>query len=527
LLLAAQVVGRQVRLGAADVTTLRALGGTRSMTTLDGLPGIVAAIALGSLLAAVTAVALSPLAPIGVVRSVDPHAGIEPDWTVLALGVGGLVVGLGALATWMSWREARRAAHMVPATPRRLSRVARLADASGLPAPALTGIRFVLEPSSVADAAPVRSAMLGTAVAVIVVSATVTFGASLHTLVTRPPLYGWNWDDELVSAYGGISNIPERQADRLLHGDPHVASWSGAYFPDSFHIDGRTVAVMGVRPGAKVTPAVLSGHAVRSARQVVLGATTLSDLHKRVGDTVVLTSTFTGPKRLTVVGTAALPAIGVLTGLHLELGTGAVLSDTLVPTTAKGFGSHDGPQAIFVRFHEGASRTASVRSLRRDAAAMETTDDGRASVVAVQRPAEIVNYRTMGSTPVLLGAALAAAAVAALALTLVATVHRRRRDLALLKTLGFTGRQLRAVVASQATVAVAVGTLVGIPLGIGLGRTLWVLFARQVHVVPDPVTPVGTIAVLAVSALVLANLVAALPGRIAARTRMTVLLRAE
>jgi putative ABC transport system permease protein len=61
----------------------------------------------------------------------------------------------------------------------------------------------------------------------------------------------------------------------------------------------------------------------------------------------------------------------------------------------------------------------------------------------------------MGATPVLLAAGLAAGAVAALGLTLTASVRRRRRDLALLKALGFTRRQLAACVAWQPTVAAA------------------------------------------------------------------------
>ncbi|HEY5427548.1 MAG TPA: FtsX-like permease family protein, partial [Solirubrobacteraceae bacterium] len=67
------------------------------------------------------------------------------------------------------------------------------------------------------------------------------------------------------------------------------------------------------------------------------------------------------------------------------------------------------------------------------------------SVLSVQRPADIVNYRSMGSTPVILGAGLAVGAVVALGLTLLASVRRQRRDLAMLKTLGFTQRQLAAV----------------------------------------------------------------------------------
>ena len=114
-----------------------------------------------------------------------------------------------------------------------------------------------------------------------------------------------------------------------------------------------------------------------------------------------------------------------------------------------------------------------------------------------------------------------------LGLTLVASVRRRRRDMALFKTLGFTKRQLAAVVAWQASIVVAIGIIVGVPLGIALGRSLWDLFAHEIDTVPAPTVPVVTIVLIAVGGLVLANLVAALPGRFAARTPTAMLLRTE
>ncbi|HTD50897.1 MAG TPA: FtsX-like permease family protein, partial [Acidimicrobiia bacterium] len=139
----------------------------------------------------------------------------------------------------------------------------------------------------------------------------------------------------------------------------------------------------------------------------------------------------------------------------------------------------------------------------------------------------IVNYRTTTSTPAFLGAALAAGALTALALTLTASTRRRRHELALLKTLGFTRRQLAATVAWQSTIAVTIGATIGIPLGIVLGRTLWDLFAHQIHAVPLPTVPVPTITLIAVGALILANLVAAIPARQAARTPSALLLHAD
>jgi ABC-type lipoprotein release transport system permease subunit len=150
-----------------------------------------------------------------------------------------------------------------------------------------------------------------------------------------------------------------------------------------------------------------------------------------------------------------------------------------------------------------------------------------ANVLPVQRPAEIVNYKSMGTMPAVLAGGVAAGAVAALGLALVASVRRRRRDLALLKTLGFTRRQLAATIVWQSTVVAIVGLVVGIPLGIAAGRWLWIVFARELSAVPDPVIPAASVVLAALAALILANLVAAIPARLAGRTPAAEVLRAE
>ena len=148
----------------------------------------------------------------------------------------------------------------------------------------------------------------------------------------------------------------------------------------------------------------------------------------------------------------------------------------------------DGPTMIMVRLRPGVSAEIGRTSLQGIAERTNRIYDAFGptnacagqfvSVIGAQRPAEIVNYQTMGDTPALLAAGLAVGAVVALGLTLTASVRRRRRDLAVFKTLGFTGRQLMAAVAWQSTIAVGIGTVVGVPLGIVAGRFLWNLFAR-------------------------------------------------
>ena len=64
LFIAGQVIGRQLRFGGVERTTLRALGAGPAMTLSDGLLGILAAVVMGSLLAVCVAFALSPLGPL-------------------------------------------------------------------------------------------------------------------------------------------------------------------------------------------------------------------------------------------------------------------------------------------------------------------------------------------------------------------------------------------------------------------------------------------------------------------------------
>jgi hypothetical protein len=252
------------------------------------------------------------------------------------------------------------------------------------------------------------------------------------------------------------------------------------------------------------------------------------------GDTVHAV-TEGGSANFTIVGTTTLPAVGISQGLHTSMGTGAYAALGRLSNNAPE--GCNGPTMIFVRLRPGVGAAQGRASLERIADRTNRAFDAFGptsacagefvSVVGAQRPAEIVNYQSMGDTPAILAAGLAAGAVAALGLTLTASVRRRRRDLALFKTLGFVRRQLMAALSWQSTVAVGIGTLVGVPLGIIGGRLLWNLFARSIDVVPAPSVPAQVIALIVIGALVLANLVAAVPGRLAARTPTALLLRAE
>jgi ABC-type antimicrobial peptide transport system permease subunit len=97
----------------------------------------------------------------------------------------------------------------------------------------------------------------------------------------------------------------------------------------------------------------------------------------------------------------------------------------------------------------------------------------------------------------------------------------------LLKALGFVNRQIVASVAWQATALVAVGIVVGVPLGIVLGRQVWSTFANNLGVVPVPVVQPLLLAAIVLGILVVANLLAMAPAFAARRSKPQQLLRAQ
>ena len=543
LLVGAQAIARQVRAGGADRMVLRALGAGPAMVAADCLLGLLGAVAAGALLAVAVAVAFSPVAPIGPVRPVYPAPEVAFDWTVLGGGFLLLACVFGAVAIVLAARAATRRGRgpgwtASPAVPARGSAAGRLAVASGLPPAVVAGFQFAFD--SGADrsrrAVPARSALSAAVLAVVIVMTTLTFGASLSALVSRPALYGWNWSYALASNQGPEA-VPGQQVDGELRAAPGVAAWAAVSYATA-DLDGQAVPVLFGDPNATVAPPILSGDPVSGRNQVVLGPATLAALHQHVGGTVSFTLSGPGLRLqdpLTIVGTATMPTVGLSDVLHTSMGTGALASAQLLGAAAA---SCAGPPGMtFVRLRPDVSAAAGLAAMRRVTAGVnrELAAVSPASpchgdvlgVLPVQHPAQIANYAALSAAPSLLAAGLAGGAVAALFLTLFASVRRRRQDLAVLKTIGFTRRQLAATVAWQATVAAIVGSAVGIPLGIALGRWLWTAFARQIYAVPQPAVPVLSIVLLPLCALALVNLAAALPGRSAARTPAALALRAE
>ena len=142
-------------------------------------------------------------------------------------------------------------------------------------------------------------------------------------------------------------------------------------------------------------------------------------------------------------------------------------------------------------------------------------------------PISLINFGEAVDFPLIFGTILAAFGAATLVHLLVVSVARRRREIGLLKVLGFVNRQVGSVVAWQATPLAGIGIIIGTPLGVVIGRAVWTAFARNLGAVPVPVVPIWFLVALLAGVVTVANLIAIGPALVATRSKAKELLGAQ
>jgi ABC-type lipoprotein release transport system permease subunit len=142
-------------------------------------------------------------------------------------------------------------------------------------------------------------------------------------------------------------------------------------------------------------------------------------------------------------------------------------------------------------------------------------------------PAEVEQLRAVDGLPRVLALILGLIAVLAVTHAAAVTVRRRRGDLAMLRVLGFSGRQLRRVVTVQVAVLALGGAVIGVVLGVALGRLLWTEVADSVPLPAVITFPVAALLLVPLVITVLAQIGASLSRRSAGRVRPALALRAE
>lgn len=521
-----QIMARQVFLDASEYPILRGLGMTRSQLIAAASVRVSLVAAAGGLLAVAVAILASPLFPIGPARLAEPTPGLSVNPAILAIGFAATVVFLLGAAALPAWRAASAPAGVgglaeVMGSERR-SRLAERATRLGLGPAAAAGFRMALEPGHGRTAVPVRSAIVGLVGAIAAVSAALTFGANLNRLVSTPRLYGWNWDVAADAAFGSLERDPTLD---VLRGNRSVRAVAGGNYGD-VTIESLQIPAVGIDPlKGSVFPTLIEGRAPRASDEIVLGTSTLRSIGRTVGETVMVrVGGRTGPMR--IVGRAVFPFFGRGSFTPTGLGEGAATVGSAFPPLQFP-GGPTGPSYNFylIRFAPQANAETSTALLRRQLHG--ACPPIRCALRGATRPTDITNYSRIRATPLVLAGLLAVLGLAMITHALATGVRRRRRDFAVLKTLGFVRGQVGATIAWQATTLAALALLIGIPLGIGAGRWVWTLFADELGVPPQPQVSLPALLLAVPATLLVANLVAAVPGRIAARMRPAPVLRAE
>lgn len=522
LLLAGQAIARQAELDRGEYATLRSLGAGRAQ--LFGavqLRAVLVAVAGGALAAGV-AVLCSPLMPIGMARQAEIHPGFEVNLAILVPGafvLGLLIVARSAVPAWrLSRGEPGAAAGVSRVRPSRVAEA--LARASAPPA-AVVGARFGLEPGRGRSAVPVASAMVAAVAATVALAAAVTFGASLGHLVSTPRQQGWNWD--VLAGNPNDSTDREAQARVLLADNGLVRSYSAIADLGATTIQGVPVSTtLAIDPmKGSVYPPLLQGRAPLAPDEIVLGTATLDRLGRRVGQTVRL-ATPAGAVTMHIVGRMIVPSVGDV--FPNGLGDGAWVPGSLVRRVAAQAAANPGGPAppafvlFAIRYAPGVPAGAAFASLQRDF--------GR-TVLQHLAAADAINLQSVAGLPFVLAGLVALLGSATLGHTLITSLQRRRRDLAILKTLGFARRQVAAAAACQATALVVVALVIGLPLGVAAGRWAWSFAASGIESASPPQVPAAAVTLIAVAALLAGNAIAAWPGQLAARVAPAAVLRSE
>jgi len=507
LVVVGQSLARQTYAAAGDFPALRSLGATpRQLTAVALAPGALVAVA-GMALAIPAAYLLSWFTPIGLARRAEISPGFAFDAAALLGGAAVLALLLAARAAVAAPRAARTGAGAAAADRPRAGLAGRLAG-RGLSPAAVSGIQLAFEPGRGRSAVPVRAAIVGMAAALAAVLAALVFGSSVSHVIGDPAVAGWDWDVTVGNPHAGDISA---QAVPRLRADTFVSGFTVTAMGDA-QLDGRDdVTLVGLQTvTGRVVPPVLAGRLPDAPGEIALGGRELRALGKSVGGTVLAKGPH-GQVPLRVTGEVVLSP--EITNEQTQLGSGAVM-------TMQGAAAVSGspmPRNVFLVSLRDPASPAAISSLKQQFPG---------TVLPAVPPPEVRDLSGVSGLPLILAFVLMLLACGIIAHTLLTSVRRRRRDLAILKTVGFVTSQVRATVAWQATALACAGLIVGVPLGLLAGRWAWILFASQVAIVPAPViSPLTLLAIPIV--LLVANAIAAIPAWSAARTQPAVILRSE
>jgi hypothetical protein len=288
----------------------------------------------------------------------------------------------------------------------------------------------------------------------------------------------------------------------------------------SLEVKGHQLLIVAMDPQTDpaITPVVVAGRLPTTDTEIALGSEAMSIFGVGIGDSFQPPAApRTGPGALSgsigplrVVGRVVVNDNGTD---QRNGGAGGVITnglfDQIDPTTT--------PQDVLVQLAPGADLAATVAELRPEFG----------GIIGLARPpADVRNLDRVKPQLRVVAPVVILFAVAALMHALITTVRVRRRDLATMRALGFTGGQVAASIGWHAAFVQAVALAVGIPIGVVAARWGWRTVESRLGVIPGSSMPWPTI-LLAIAGAIVICCVATLIGRVAGTPETVDALRSE
>jgi len=516
LFLVGQSVVRFVTGSTQDLQVLAAVGMPPRHVRMAAAAGPAVAAISGVAVGVLGAWLASSRFPTGTASPFEPTPGRHADLAVLLPGlvlIATLVVAGAVAASWSAARSfgAGRRSHR--------SSIAGLAARAGAPIPFTIGTSFALDRGRGAQSVPVLPALLGAVVGVLGVVGALTFAAGVDDAAAHPERFGQVSELQAFLGFNGEDFVPTDDVLEALAADPEVVAVNDTRqgVLESGRVD---MAAFVIDPVDAPPPiVVLDGRLPTTSDEVTIATESATLLGASVGDRIDLSGSRSSGTYV-VTGIAFVPE-----GSHNSYDEGAwVLPDTY-DELIEGFKF----RTAEVSLRSGADLDAVAARTGASVAEVLGAPPEAAAEIVTERapPSRLAELRQVQRLPLLLAGFLALLAVAAVGHAVATAVRRRRHDLAVLRAVGVTRRQTRAIVLIQGTLLAAVGLTFGVPLGFALGRTLWRSVADTTPIEYIPPVAVWALVLIAPVALLAANLLAAWPSQRAASMRVAHVLRTE
>lgn len=512
IVLVGQTLARQVASEISDHESIVALGfARRSISRVLMLRAIPISVAAAAVAVIVTS-AVSSLGPFGLAYRAEVDRRLKIDVPVLV--IGGITVALSVTAIivltgMMAGRtELRRAS---PLAPRMFRVIARIS------VPAQAGVQIMPRRR---QGWQLRTAFVGTVAAVAGLVGAAIVVDSLQRVEREPKQFGAWWD------YGVGDYSDQASADAVatrIGDDPIITS--AAFVGSSGPV------VVGSAPPCMLVafqalkgdagPLIVEGRAPVADDEMALGPATMRALGKHIGDTVGVSpvSIAGADSRARGDATPPLPmrivGVAMISNDSTDFGPGKGVVVTWKARLSLD-GAPDGHLVVTV--DRSVSRTVAIEHL--------SQLDGRSVTVPSPQP-DITNLRSISAAPWLIAGLVALLALASLGHALVTNIRRSRRQLGVLRTLGFTRWQVSRTVAWQATTLAVVAAIAGAPAGVVGGRWGWRLLANEIGLTASPIVSVVWALAVALVAVVTSNLIAIGPGISAGRHPLADTLHSE